>query len=76
MNRDDFDQFMVVVNTYKLLDEEPRQFLMDLINRELKHKVLNMTEHDTIHLQMDEHPCWVRLYTWIILAKPHWLIKV
>lgn len=74
-NRDDFDEFMVMANTHNLLEDEPREFLVDLAKKQIYHKVLDMKDGDVLTLELDTHPAWLRMMVWIQLAKPRWIIS-
>lgn len=72
--KEDFELLMVMMHNENLLDEDSRESLLSFMSNEFKRNIDKMSELDLVYLEFDEHPLLQRLYTWIILAKPHWLM--
>lgn len=72
--RTEVDEFMVMIHDRKLLPEYACNYLIS-ITGDVRPYVMNMNEDDYLTLEIDNHPVWLTMITWIILAKPSWVVS-
>ena len=71
LTRDDIDEFIVLINTSKLVEPHVEQYLNTMIGSAIP----NIKDNDILRLELANHVAFVKLHTWILLAKPHWIIE-
>lgn len=73
--RTEVDQFFVMIHDRNLLEEYACQYIISILDNNTKNHITNMTEDDYLTLELENHPVWLTLYTWIILKKPSWIVS-
>jgi hypothetical protein len=63
-----------MIHNRKLLPEYACDYLISITGN-VKHHILHMNEDDYLTLEIDNHPVWLTMITWIILAKPSWVVS-
>lgn len=73
-NKDEFDEFVVLIHNKSLVNDIIKEQLLDMIGRDIKHKIVDM--HDTIYLRLELHPSLFNLLNWILLSRGHWVQSI